>query len=86
MEDCERGRRKGFRFLMVTGSPGLGKTLSVTSVLREVRSRVLQFNANLTKTLKDVQQSIYADLLGRKASRSLTTQQIIRALLESDFS
>jgi Cdc6-like AAA superfamily ATPase len=71
---------------MVTGSPGLGKTLSVTSVLREVRSRVLQFNANLTKTLKDVQQSIYADLLGRKASRSLTTQQIIRALLESDFS
>ncbi len=48
---------------MVTGSPGLGKTLSVTSVLREVRSRVLQFNANLTKTLKDVQQSIYADLL-----------------------
>jgi len=33
LESCIKGEKKGFKFLMITGSPGSGKTLSANSVL-----------------------------------------------------
>jgi len=37
---------------MVAGSPGLGKTLVVSSVLRGTDCKVISLNANLTKCLR----------------------------------
>lgn len=33
LTSCINKEKKGYRFLMVTGSPGAGKTLTVNSVL-----------------------------------------------------
>ena len=63
---------------MVTGAPGQGKTLVVSSVLKTANCKVISLNSNLTKTLKEVQEYVYEDLLGKKPSKSLNTQQIIR--------
>lgn len=45
---------------MVTGSPGAGKTLTVSHVLAKMEKektvfKVIKFNANIVKTVRDVQ-------------------------------
>lgn len=79
--ECQRRERKGCRFLMITGAPGLGKTLAVTTVLKTARCMVIALNSNVTKTLREVQEIIYERILGRKSSKSLNTQQMIRELV-----
>ena len=40
---------------MVTGSPGAGKTLSINSVLSKIECDVIRLNANMVKTIAEVQ-------------------------------
>jgi Cdc6-like AAA superfamily ATPase len=77
----ESATKRGCRFLMVTGSPGLGKTLSVTHVLKRASCKVIALNANITKSLKEIQQLIYEKLTGKRSKKLLTTQQLIRELM-----
>jgi Cdc6-like AAA superfamily ATPase len=79
---CEVEKKLGCRILMVSGSPGLGKTLSVSTVLETTKCEVISFNANRTRTFREVQQKIYEKLLSKRGNSNLTTQQIIRALVE----
>lgn len=44
---------------MVTGSPGLGKSLTVKTVLNSSICQVIEINSNLMKNFKDIQQHIY---------------------------
>jgi Cdc6-like AAA superfamily ATPase len=55
IHDCLKMDKKGFRFLMVTGSPGAGKTLCLNSVLNKVECKVIRLNANMVKTIAEVQ-------------------------------
>ncbi len=55
LESCLSRERKGYRFLMVTGSPGAGKSLSINSVLSGLECQVIRLNANLVKTVGEVQ-------------------------------
>ncbi len=66
---------------MVTGSPGLGKTASVSRVLARNDCPVLAINANMLRSLRDVQNLIYQHLIGRKPTRTLTTQKLARELV-----
>jgi broad-specificity NMP kinase len=63
---------------MVTGSPGLGKTLSITTILRKAKCKIIAVNAHINKSLKDLQQLIYQKMVGKRANKTLTTQQLIR--------
>lgn len=69
---------------MVTGSPGLGKTLTITSVLKKAECKVIYLNANMTRSLRDIQESIYEELIGKRPNRQLTTHHIIRELIASN--
>lgn len=40
---------------MVTGSPGAGKTLSLNYILSNLDCDVVRLNANIVKTVADVQ-------------------------------
>jgi Cdc6-like AAA superfamily ATPase len=68
---------------MLTGAPGLGKTLAVTTVLKTANCLVISLNANITKTLREIQRIIYEKITNKKCSRPLSTQQIIRELLSN---
>lgn len=59
VKEVGKGARKGCRFLMVTGSPGLGKTVSVGRVVERNYCPVLAINANITRSLREVQQLIF---------------------------
>lgn len=63
---------------MVTGSPGLGKTESVTRVLSQASCEVVSINANITRSLREVQALIYDRITHRKAPKNLSTQALIR--------
>lgn len=41
--------------MMVTGSPGAGKTLSLNSVMSKIKCDVIRMNANLVKSVAEVQ-------------------------------
>ena len=58
LETCLSGEKKGLRFLMVTGAPGAGKTLSVNSVLSRRGCKVISMNANIVKTLQEAQRTL----------------------------
>jgi Cdc6-like AAA superfamily ATPase len=58
---------------MVTGSPGLGKTVSVGKVLSSSDCSVLAINANIVRSLREVQQLIFEHLTGIRPSRILST-------------
>lgn len=49
------GKMKGYKILMITGSPGAGKTLSVSTILNKLKYRVVRINGNIIKSVKDVQ-------------------------------
>lgn len=66
---------------MITGAPGLGKTLSVTTILSRISCLVISLNSNVITTLKEVQDIIYENLIGRKSEKPLTTDLIIRELI-----
>ena len=63
---------------MLTGAPGLGKTLTVTTVLSTIDCMIIPLNSNVNKNLKDVQNIIYEKVMGRKSPKNLTTAQMIR--------
>lgn len=67
---------------MITGSPGAGKTLSVTYILNKMTQKVkiIRFNANIIKTVRDVQEIICDKMLEIKLGNKLSTAQIIRYL------
>lgn len=50
--------------MMVTGSPGAGKTLSVNSVMSKMQCEVIRMNANVVKSVANVQDLISLKLLG----------------------
>jgi Cdc6-like AAA superfamily ATPase len=81
VQEVGNGSRKGCRFLMVTGSPGLGKTVSVSRALAKSLCPVVAVNANICRTLREVQLLIYQRLIGRKPARLLTTQKLARELI-----
>ena len=68
--------KKGYRFMMITGSPGAGKTLSVNSVMSKMKCEVIRMNANVVKNVAEVQSLICMKLLGDSNPR--TTSQILR--------
>ena len=61
---------------MVTGSPGAGKTLCLNSVLAGCECEVLRLNANVVRSVGEVQALITTRLLGDDHPR--TAPQIIR--------
>ena len=63
---------------MVTGSPGLGKSLTVKTVLNSSTCKIIQINSNLMKNFKDIQQYIYEQIFGKKSQRLVTTQTLMR--------
>lgn len=88
IENCLVNKNKNkYKILMVTGSPGAGKTLSVSHVLTKLEKqktvdKVIKFNANIIKTVRDVQEVICTEILGRKFGKDMSTLQIIRLLEE----
>jgi len=48
-------KKKGYKILMITGSPGAGKTLSASTILSKMKYRVIRLNGNIIKSVKDVQ-------------------------------
>jgi Cdc6-like AAA superfamily ATPase len=62
---------------MVTGSPGAGKTLSINHVLSKVEEcEIIRMNANIVKSIAEVQELICQQLLGDSKAR--TAPQILR--------
>jgi hypothetical protein len=55
LTSCINKEKKGYRFMMITGSPGAGKTLSVNSVLSSLDCEVIRMNANIVKSVAEVQ-------------------------------
>lgn len=45
--------------MMITGAPGLGKTLTVRAVLQKVKCAVITLNANMAKSLRDIQNLLF---------------------------
>jgi broad-specificity NMP kinase len=52
------GKKKGYKILMITGSPGAGKTLSTKNILSKMKYQVVCLNANIIKSVEDVQSII----------------------------
>lgn len=55
------------KIIMVTGSPGAGKTLCVNNVLHKLQTedyQVIALNSNMIKKKKDVQSILASELLG----------------------
>lgn len=52
---CVKEDHKGFKFLMITGAPGAGKSLCANSVLSHIGCKVIKMNANIVKSLAEVQ-------------------------------
>lgn len=64
LDTCIKGEKKGYKFLMITGSPGSGKTLSANSILSKRQCEIIKMNANMIKTVSQVQEQISLKLLG----------------------
>jgi broad-specificity NMP kinase len=45
------GKKKGYKILMITGSPGAGKTLSTSNILLKMKYLVIRLNANIIKSI-----------------------------------
>ena len=78
LESCLKREHKGYRFIMLTGSPGAGKTLCINSVLKDLECDVIRMNANIVKSIEGVQQLISMKLIGSDKTR--TAPQILREL------
>lgn len=85
LQTCLSGEKKGLRFLMVTGAPGAGKTLTANAVLSERGCKAISMNANIVKTLQEAQRTIAAELLGKAGEGPLTALQIINQLEEAEY-
>ena len=51
------------KVLMLTGSPGAGKTLCANFILKKMPYKIINLNANLVKNLKQVQRILAEELL-----------------------
>lgn len=51
------------KVLMLTGSPGAGKTLCANYILKKLPYKIVNLNANLVKNLKEVQAILTENLL-----------------------
>ena len=58
LDACVKEKKKGVRFLMLTGAPGAGKTLCANTVLSQYECMVIKMNANIVKTLQEAQRII----------------------------
>lgn len=85
LEACVKEEKKGFRFLMLTGSPGAGKSLCTNTLLSKMGIKVIKINANLVRSLKEVQEIIGGELLGEIGKTSQTAPQIIRHLEDANY-
>lgn len=54
------------RVLMITGSPGLGKTLCVGQILNKCSYKVICLNCNVIKSLREVKDILSEQLLPKK--------------------
>ena len=79
VEKC-RGGEKGLKFMMVTGLPGLGKTLTITTTLRQSGVLVIAINAIQAESLQKVQDIIYERLICRPPPKNLTTQKLANSI------
>ena len=75
---CLASTKKGYRFLMITGSPGAGKTLCANTILNAIKVEIIRLNANLIKTISQVQEEICNRLLPDEEFK--TALHIIREL------
>lgn len=78
-------KEQKYRILMLTGSPGAGKTLCANNVLHKLEKenfKVIYFNANSIKKKSEVQSLLASELLGIKnsESESLNTFQLVSML------
>jgi len=80
LEECIKDEKKGTRFMMLTGSPGAGKSLCANTLLSKHKIRVIKMNANVVKSLQEVQFTIGSKLLGPKGEVPCTASKIISML------
>jgi Cdc6-like AAA superfamily ATPase len=69
--------------MMITGSPGAGKTMCANFILSKKNCDIVRMNANMVKTVSEVQAIISDKLLKDDSNR--TAIQIIRELEEADY-
>jgi Cdc6-like AAA superfamily ATPase len=79
LEACGK-EEKGIRFLMLTGSPGAGKSLCANTVLARRKMRVIKLNANIVKSLQEVQLIVAGELLGEGGKTPHTASHLVRML------
>ena len=70
------------RIIMITGSPGAGKTLCTNHILRKSPYKIINLNANLIKNLTQVQSILSEALLQEKPEKQLSTFQLLCELEE----
>jgi Cdc6-like AAA superfamily ATPase len=58
VDDCLNQQKKGFKFMMITGAPGAGKSLCANSVLSKIDCKIIKLNANVVKSLTEVQEIV----------------------------
>lgn len=76
-----KAKFKGSKILMITGSPGAGKTLCTNYVLQKCPHKVIALNSNTIKKKRDVQRILAEQLLGQEIEDDkLTTFKVISAL------
>ena len=61
-----KGKTTEPKIVMITGSPGAGKTLSTNFILKKSAYKVIALNSNVVKKKKDVQFILAWELLGQK--------------------
>lgn len=83
VNSCMSHSKKGYRFLMITGSPGAGKSLCTNTILSKIKCTIIKMNANIVKTLAEVQVKIAEKLLGETAA--VTAPQIILELQKAQY-
>jgi Cdc6-like AAA superfamily ATPase len=79
LEACGK-EEKGIRFLMLTGSPGAGKSLCANTVLARRKMKVIKLNANIVKSLQEVQLIVAGELLGEGGKTPHTASHLVRML------
>lgn len=65
---------------MLTGSPGAGKSLTVHSLLAKHSCKIIKMNANVVRSLQDVQLLIGSELLKEKGEFSCTAPKLVSML------
>lgn len=70
---------------MVTGAPGAGKSLCANSVLSKIDCTIIKLNANIVKTLSEVQEIIAEKLIEKGGGAIKTMPQLIQELNQIEY-